>query len=416
MIKVAIIGIGNRGRTYGKFLNKNKDVQIVALCEKNQDILLSYAKKWKVNNIFTSDAEFFACGKFADALVISTMDKDHFAHAMSALNVGYNLLLEKPVSPSIEECQQIANLAKEKNLKVVVCHVLRYAPYYRKIKEIIESGAIGKITHINHTENVGYWHFSHSYVRGNWRRSDQTTPSILAKCCHDADIIYWFTGKRCLNLTSQGKLEYFTKANKPSQAPHYCLDGCKYAKSCPYEARKIYYGITKHTFPYMIVNAKLVTGSSKPTLKLLKNCLKTSPYGRCVFDCDNNVMEQQVVNMQLEDDITSTLAMTAFSKKCYRKIHIYGTKGEIFGNDISGKLTLNVFAGKTKIIRPSVSTLSIHDSCDKNIINQFVNLLCGRSYDKGLTFIDTSLESHKVTILADEARISGLKVTVNKDI
>lgn len=411
MIKVAIIGIGNRGRTYGEYLYKNKNVQIVALCEKKADFLETYAKKWKVpaDKCFVSDEEFFNSGKLADALVITTQDRDHYGHAISALNCGYHLLLEKPVSPIYEQSVEIAELAKERNLYVVVCHVMRYGPYYNKIKEVIDSGVIGEVVHINHTENVGYWHFSHSYVRGNWRREDETSPSILAKCCHDIDLLYWFTGKHYLTVESNGKLEYFTAKNKPEGAPKYCLDGCPAAKRCPYEARKIYYGFTKYTIPYMFINAKLVTENPHPTIKMLKEKLRTSPYGRCVFQCDNDVMEQQVLSLTMENKITATLNMVAFSKRCYRNMHIYGTKGEIYGNDIDGYFTVNVFAYKCRNIRVGRKVISTHGSCDGRLIEEFVKLLCGQTPSPNLTFMSETLESHKVAYYAELARKTGEK-------
>lgn len=408
MIKIAIIGLGNRGRTYGKHFFNNKGAKVVALCEKNAEFLDECARKWGVekSKCFTDDEEFFAEGKLADALVVATHDRDHFRHAMKALDVGYHLMLEKPVSPVLSETEEIAKSAQEKKLEVVVCHVLRYAKFYEKLKSIIDSGLIGEIRHINHTENIGYWHFSHSYVRGNWRKESETSPSILAKCCHDLDMIYYLTGKKCQRVSSGGGLSFFTPANKPEGAPAFCLDGCPAAKTCPYEARKIYYGFTRHTIPYMVVNAKLITQSSRPTLGKLKNALRTSPYGRCVFSSDNDVMEEQVVNMLLEGNATATLHMTAFSKRCYRKTHIHGTKGEIFGNDIDGYFTLNIFAGKSKRVRVARRVISLHGECDRNLVNEFVDFMSGRVSSAKMALISETLESHKVAWYAEIARKS----------
>ena len=408
MISVAIIGLGNRGRIYGSHFFRNKNAKIVALCEKNTAFLDEYSRKWNIDveNCYTSDKEFFEAGKLADVLVIATHDRDHYRHAVSALNIGYNLLLEKPDSPIFSETEEIAKIAAEKKLTVIVCHVLRYAKYYDKIKSIIDSGAIGKIRHINHTENVGYWHFSHSYVRGNWRREDETAPSILAKCCHDLDMMYYLTGKQGKTVSSNGELSYFIAKNKPNGSPEYCEQGCPSAKNCPYEARKIYYGITPHTLPYMIVNAKLITADPKPTIKKLKIALKTSPYGRCVFSCDNDVMENQIVNITMEDGLTATVGMTAFSRRCYRKTHIYGEKGEIFGNDIDGYFTLNIFGGKSKKIRVSRKVISLHGSSDKNLVNEFIDLMNGKPYSNKITFISQTLESHRIAWYAEIARKS----------
>ena len=417
MFTVAIIGLGNRGNAYGNFLNKHKEVKITALCEINGDFLQDCAKKWIVDcgKTFTDEREFFAAGRLADVLVIATQDGDHYRHALAALENGYNLLLEKPISPRPQECLEIAKLSKQKGLKVVVCHVMRYTPYYIKIKKLIDSGAIGDIAHINHTENVGYWHFSHSYVRGNWRREEESSPSILAKCCHDLDIIYWWTGKRCLSLSSCGKLKYFSNKNAPQDAPQHCLDGCPHEKDCPFHAAKIYYKITPHTLPLMITNMRLITKKARPTLKLFKETLKTLPYGRCVFRCDNDVMEQQTVNLNLEKGVTATLNMTAFSKKCYRKFHIYGTKGEMFGNDIDGYFTLNIFGKATRKIRTNAKLLSIHASSDKSLISDFVNIMTGKEEKGGVTYIDATLESHIQAYYAEKARKSGKVEEIKRD-
>lgn len=412
MIKVAILGLGNRGRIYAYQLSHNKDAKIVAICDKNTEVLEAKRRQLGLEKdaAFASDNDFFAAGKLADAVVIATQDRDHFGHAMRALELGYHILLEKPVSPIYEECQTLYNTAKEKNLNIVVCHVLRYAPFYNAVKSAIDSGAIGDIVGINQTENIGYWHYSHSYVRGNWRKESETSASILAKCCHDLDIIYYFTNKKCVSLDSNGSRTLFLPQNAPEGSTAYCLDGCPHRKDCPYDVRKIYYGLTRYTIPKLIVNKTLITRKAGSSIKELKQALKTSPYGRCVYKCDNDVIENQVVNMKLEGGVTATLTMTAFSKDCFRRIHIYGTKGEIFGNDKDGSFRLTVFGGPTKKVKVGISGIAGHLGGDMMIIKDFVTFL-----DKGikaprLSLIETSLESHKIASLAEQSRKSGASI------
>ncbi|HOB63863.1 MAG: Gfo/Idh/MocA family oxidoreductase [Clostridiales bacterium] len=416
MLKVAILGLGNRGRIYAYQLSKNKDARIVALCEKNADVLEAKRQDFGVpkSAAFTSDEEFFAAGKLADAVVIATQDRDHYGHAMKALEVGYHILLEKPVSPVLEECHTLYKTAKEKNLHVVVCHVLRYAPFYNKIKEVIDSGAIGDIVGINQTENVGYWHYSHSYVRGNWRKESETSPSILAKCCHDLDIIYYFTGKKCVSVNSYGSRKLFLPENAPEGSTPYCLDGCPHRKECPYDVLKIYYGVTRYTIPYMIVNKLLITKKAGASLKEFREVLKTSPYGRCVYRCDNDVMENQVVNMNLENNITATLTMTAFSKQCFRRIHIYGTKGEIFGNDKDGKFRLSIFGGPNKKVKVGFAGVAGHLGGDRMIIKDFVDFLDKGVKNPRLSLLETTLESHTTALLAEESRKAGGKKIIKE--
>ena len=186
MLKVAVLGLGSRGKNYGSHLAKTDGVKIVSVCDKYQAKIDKVKAKWGVpeNACFTDEKDFFAQGKVADLMVIATQDRDHYGHAMKALDLGYNLLLEKPVSPDIAECLAIEKKAREKGLKVLVCHVLRYSNYYKRIHDILASGVLGDIMLIKHDEHIAYWHFAHSYVRGNWRREEETSPMLLAKCCH----------------------------------------------------------------------------------------------------------------------------------------------------------------------------------------------------------------------------------------
>lgn len=413
-MKVALIGLGNRGRIYTHNFYNNPSAEVVAVCDKNTDVLAAVAAKAGLSPdaAYSSEDEFFAAGKLADALVIATQDRDHYRHAMKAMELGYNLLLEKPVSPVPEEVIKIAETAAAKNLKVVVCHVLRYSAYYDAVKKIIDSGLIGKIQSVNNTENVGYWHFSHSYVRGNWRREDETAPSLLAKCCHDLDFIYYFTGKKCLKVFSTASRAEFVRENAPDNSTDYCLAPCPAGKECPYHVAKLYYKFTRHTIPKLIVHAKVVTKKGKFSLKELKNSLKTSPYGRCVYKCDNDVMENQIVAMEMEDGVKATHTMTAFTKDCYRKIHISGTKGEILGNDKDGFFRLNVFGKGSKKIKVNGHGLVGHLGGDAMIVKDFIDYVDKGVASKRLTLISETLESHRVAFAAEESRKSGEAVSL----
>lgn len=415
-VTVAILGLGNRGSRYGYQLKHNSDAQIVALCEKNPSILDAARQNYGVpaENAFLSDEEFFAKGKLADALIIATQDRDHYPHAMAALKCGYHLLLEKPVSPVLSECEEIAAFAKEKGLEVVVCHVLRYSPFYIEAKRIIDEGLIGDVVSITDTENVGYWHFSHSYVRGNWRNEAQTGPSILAKCCHDLDIIHYLTGEQCETVFSSGSRKLFIPENAPADAPAYCLDGCPHQKTCPYHVKKIYYGFTRYTLPLMIVHMKLVTGKGKPKYRDLKEALKTSPFGRCVYRCDNDVMENQTVGLKLKNGVNANLTMTAFAKGCFRRLHISGTKGEIIGCDKDGKLTLNIFAGPSKKLKVSSGGINGHLGGDHGIIRDFVAFMKTGERTSRLSLIDVTLESHRIAFAAEESRKTGVAVQIER--
>ncbi|MDR1939410.1 MAG: Gfo/Idh/MocA family oxidoreductase [Clostridiales bacterium] len=413
MITIAILGFGNRGSRYAYQLAHNKDAEIVAVCDKKRALLdgatASYGSRVRT---FESDEEFFAAGKLADALIIATQDRDHYKHALAALKAGYHLLLEKPVSPTYSECQEIAESAKEKGLSVVVCHVLRYAPFYHSIKQTIDAGLIGDIVSINDTENVGYWHFAHSYVRGNWRNQAESGPSILAKCCHDLDIIYYFTGQKSVEVFSSGSRKLFLKENAPSGAADYCLAPCPHRRECPYDVKKIYYGFTRYTYPRLIWHKRLITGKPKAKIKELREALKTSPYGRCVYKCDNDVVENQNVAVKLQNGINANLTMTAFSEGCFRRLHICGTKGEIIGVDAKHKFKLNIFGGPLKTVKTQSGLISGHLGGDAGIIADFIEFLKTGKVNPRMSFIDVTLESHRMAFAAEKSRESGQAVFI----
>ena len=410
MLTVAIIGLGNRGRKYAHHFTA-LGAKVTAICEKNVEMLNYIRNKYGIaeDKAFADENDFFAAGKLADALVISTQDRDHYRHAVAGMDLGYHLLCEKPVSPTLSECEDLERINREKGLKMVVCHVLRYAPFYDRIKQIIDSGAIGEITNINQTENVGYWHFAHSYVRGNWRREDETGPSILAKCCHDLDLFYYFTGNPCERVYSVGERRVFLHENRPQGAPDRCLDGCPYAKTCPYEVTKLYYKPTLKTLPWLLGHVKVITGKGRPSKKDIVEALKKSPYGRCVYASDNDVMENQVVSCKM-GAVNATLTMTAQSAMCFRRVHIMGTKGEIFGQDSSGHFKLSVWGELPKKIRVNKSIG--HLGGDKGIVKDFIELMETGELTSRISTMDKTIMSHKMAFAAEESRKTGKSVEI----
>ena len=410
MLTVAIIGLGNRGRIYAHNFTA-LGAKVVAICEKNPGMLAYIRNKYGIaeNMAFTDEKDFFAAGKLADALVVSTQDRDHYRHAVAGLNLGYHLLCEKPVSPHLSECEELERLSREKGLNMVVCHVLRYAPFYDKIKQVIDSGAIVEITNINQTENVGYWHFSHSYVRGNWRREDETGPSILAKCCHDLDLFYYYTGTPCDRVYSVGERRVFLHENRPEGATDRCMDGCPHAKTCPYEVTKLYYKPTLKTIPWLIGHVKVVTAKGNPTKKDIIEALKTSPYGRCVYACDNDVMENQVVSCKM-GKVNATLTMTAQSARCFRRVHIMGTNGEISGQDSSAKFKLNIWGELPKTVH--VNRGIGHLGGDKGIVKDFIHLMETGKLTPRISTMDKTIMSHKMAFAAEESRKTGQSVEI----
>ena len=416
MVKVAILGLGSRGATtYGDYLITLSDVKISAICDIDKDKLNFYQNKYHVEkkDCFLNSEDFFKAGKLADILIIATMDQDHYSQAMKALDLKYHLLLEKPIALNLKQCLDIENKALKNNLYVVVCHVLRYSLFYKKIKEIVNSKILGNIININTTENVGYWHQAHSFVRGNWNNSNKTSPMILQKCCHDFDILNWIIDKKPLNVSSFGSLSLFKKENAPKDSSNYCYD-CKIQNNCPYNAVKYYVDSIKNDkdlgWPYDVVVLN-------PTKDKVLAAIKNGPYGRCVYKCDNNVVDHQIVNIQYEDNITATHTMCAFSKDCYRDIKIFATRGDLIANTLNNTIIYHTFVdNKEFVIDVSKLTndLSGHMGGDKLMINELLKLI-----NKETSQLDSSIEksvlSHVIAFAAEESRINkGVVINLNE--
>ncbi len=405
MKKIAVIGYGGRGCNYTNLCKGMKDkYEITAVIDNSKD-KLAQAKKitgLQDNQLFSSLDSFLEAPKTADWLFVCTQDKDHKEHSVKALKKGYNLLLEKPIACTPEDCIEIERAAKENNREVAVCHVLRYSVYYDKIKEIMDSGILGKIISIEQVENVGYWHQAHSFVRGDWRNKEESTPMILAKCCHDLDIAVYLAESKCAQVMSQGQLNFFKKENAPEGATEYCLGGCKAKGTCPYDCEKLYVKGLKHlpksSIKYMWPQSRLMPDGIVTVPKLYE-AMKTTDFGKCVFLSDNNVVDYQITTMLFENGINSTLTMTAFSGPCYRETRIRGSLGELICDMGKSKIMLELFGRKKKRIRLH-QVLDAHGGGDKRLIEYLAE-------DKLKTDISTSIESHLIAFAAEESRINN---------
>ncbi len=410
MKKIAILGYGGRGFHYAKICQSMKsDFELVSVIDNSVDKLGLAKEKSKLNDnqLFLSLDDFLAAPKVAEWLFVCTQDNDHREHAVKALRKGYNLLLEKPVACSPQDCIEIERVAKEENLQVAVCHVLRYSIYYEKIKEIIESGVLGKIIAIDQVENVAYWHQAHSYVRGDWRRADESTPMILAKCCHDLDIAVYLADSKCKQVMSQGQLNYFNKENAPEGATEYCLGGCKAKATCPYDCEKLYVDTVKHLSKKALEAAwpqSRLMADSIVTIPKLYEAMKTTRYGKCVFLSDNDVVDYQVTTMLFENGINSTLTMTAFSGPSYRETRIRGSLGDLVCNMGENKIMLYQFGKKKKRIRLG-KRLDAHGGGDHRLIENLAN-------DTLKTDISLSIESHLIGFAAEQARLTGKAISL----
>ncbi len=414
MKTVSVIGLGNRGTEYMRFLKAfhSKKVSIHSLCDIRQQALDDIAPKYGIpkDRQYLSTADFFKKGVISDALIITTQDASHYEITKDAILTGYKtILLEKPVSGKKEEYTELRDLAKEHNVLLIICHVLRYSNYYGKIKEVIESGQIGDVVSINHTENVGYFHFAHSFVRGNWRDEFTSTPSILAKCCHDLDLISWFMDSPCTSVSSVGDLRYFRKENAPRGAAESCMGGCVARFDCPYDAEKLYITDPFYKATFIKYMKRTLTGKLKNSKEDVVNALRYGDYGKCVFLNDNNVCDHQIVKMTFENGAVAVLNMNAFSEKMFRECHIVGTKGELIG--YGEKLHMNIFGKKSVSLHTGAVQGTGHVEGDLRLIAGFVKLLCGENDDlTDITTIDATVESHNMALAAEESRKNGGKV------
>lgn len=404
-ISAVLIGAGQRGAdAYALYaLSFPLELEFVAVAEPRKDRREEFAKLHNIasENVFESYDELLAQKKLADCAFICTQDRDHFNPVMRALELGYHVLCEKPMSTDLTEMREMEKQARKYDRVLSICHVLRYSPFFTQIKKIIDSGQIGKIVSFQHREGVGYYHAAHSFVRGNWNNSDVSCPMILAKCCHDIDILSFLIGSKCKRVSSFGALNYFKAENAPKDAPLRCLDGCPERDTCPYYAPRFY---LEH--PRAKIDNFIHVVSSDLSPKGIMEALKTGPYGRCVFHCDNNVVDHQIVNLEYDNGVTASLMMTAFSLNCERELTIGGTLGEIKANMDESIIKIADFTtGNTTQINV-VAPENGHGGSDNSMIKAFVKLVGVDGKGENKTDISVSVESHVVALYAEKSRLA----------
>ncbi len=412
--RIAFIGLGNRGKDVyiPEFLNFKNEVEIVAISDINKEKLCNVAKLLKLDDkmCFSSGEELLAQPKLADAVCISTMDRQHVSQAIAALRLGYHILLEKPVSPNLDECREISRVAKETGLKVVVCHVLRYTSFFKKVKEIMNSGTIGEVVAIQAIENVGYWHQAHSFVRGNFSVTEKASPMILQKCCHDMDLYLWLTNKKSKNVSSFGGIKFFKAENAPNGSTEMCLGGCAVKENCPYDAEKIYIDDPKYGIKNGNTGWPNVVLSLNPTVESIYNEIKTGRYGRCVFKCDNDVVDHQVVNIDMTDGSSMSFTMCGNTIFNSRQAKFMGTLGELVLDMHTEEITVYPFGKEKQVYKITNDNLTGHGGGDGGIVSEFVSLMLGKPTTDSLTSLDVSLESHFVALAAEQSRLENGKV------
>lgn len=407
-ITVIVVGAGNRGKSYSQYaLEFPNLVKVIGVAEP-RDItreLMVKAHNIAPEFIYKDWKDLAKVEKrLADAVLICTQDRMHAEPAIHFANKGYHILLEKPMSVTEPECRAIVDAVEKNNVILCVGHVLRYTPYTLKIKQLIDSGAVGKVVNIQHVEPVGWFHQAHSYVRGNWRNTKESTFMLMAKSCHDMDWLTWMMGCKLQRVSSFGSLFHFRKDQKPKGASDRCMT-CPVESECAYSAKKIYLDTIKKGHAGWPVNVI----AEIPTVDSVTQALETGPYGRCVYECDNDVVDNQVVIMQFEGGSTATFTMIAFSKDiCERKTRIYGTKGEIEGDGHTIK-HFDFLNRKTTEYTEEFklnTKMTGHGGADYYLMKSFVEAVAFNDPSKILSNARETLMSHLAVFAAENSRVN----------
>lgn len=415
-VKVIVVGFGNRGTAYTKYALDNPDrLKVIAVVDPNP-----FRRELAKEKFALEEDMLFSCvedcvrrGKFADAVINTTMDELHIKTALPFLNLGYDMLLEKPITNNKKELALLKKAADEKNCRLMICHVLRYTPFYLRIKELLLSGEIGELVAMETNEMVGVAHASASYIRGKWNNREKCGSSmLLAKCCHDMDLLCWFnSGAAPLKATSYGGRHYFIPANAPEGAGTRCLADCKAEKECPYSCKKLLLDneyFNEYAFTCLNKKYEEITYEEK------EHSLKTdNPQGRCIFKTDADLVDRQAVIVEFENGVVATHSMISGVARPGRNIHVVGTKGELQGFLEDNKFVVRLYNPANCLYTERVEEITNvtagdgHSGGDSRIVNDFVNMELGLPRSVSSTVIEDSINGHLIVYAADESLDNG---------
>lgn len=396
--EIAIIGAGGRGRLFARLIREMPHLaRVTAVAEPREENRAPIIQNDKVPpaRVFNTWEEFVQHPKMCDAVIIATMDRMHVGPTVACLKKGYDVLLEKPIGVTLEECRQIEAAQRQTGKIVCVAHSLRYHKGFRKVKELLDAGVIGRIITLDLIEQVAWWHQAHSFVRGNFGNESRASFMLLAKSCHDIDYIYYLLQRPCLSVSSYGALTYFKRENAPAASTERCTDPCPVEPVCHYSAIKQYVQIDRTSWPASAC-------SQDHSQEAHMEAIRTGPYGRCVWKCDNDVVDHQVVAMQFADEITATFTMTAFTLHGGRRMRVHGTLGELFFSE--DEIQINTFADK------NVQKIAIfpekggHGGGDMRLTRDWLAALHAQDDSLVVANAQESLRSHTIAFAAEKAR------------
>lgn len=403
-VTVVLIGAGERGLlAYAPFAREHPDeMKIVAVCEPDPIKRARCQERYGLPDeaCFVDYQHFFQAPVKADCALVCTQDQMHTEPAMQAMQMGYHVLLEKPMAVTEADCRLLADTARQTGRVLMVCHVLRYTPFYTALKALLDAGTLGELMSVQHCEGIATWHFAHSFVRGNWSVEAKSAPMILAKCCHDLDLLHWLVGDRCTQVYSVGQLGYFNAAHAPKGTPARCLDGCPHARTCLYYAPDQYLG-TSTEWPVSAI-------SPDTSLAARHDALLHGPYGRCVFHCDNDVCDHQVVELSMAGGMTVQMTATAFSTTIDRHTRMMGTKAELDADFAGEHIRVRYHgSGRVEDIRLHTGADNLgHGGGDFKLLRDFLDVVRD-GQGEAKTMAEDSLASHLMAFAAERSRHSG---------
>lgn len=413
-VSFAVIGAGSRGLySYAPYISQHPDeAEIVAVADPLSFNRGEMAKRFNIPSagVFSDWRELLDRPRLADVAMITVQDAMHCEVALAAVEKGYHILLEKPMGVSPDECKRIVAAVQAKGVMLCVCHVLRYAPYFKKIKSLIDDGSIGELVGIQHTEGVGWWTYAHAYVRGNWRKESESSFTLMSKSCHDIDLLNWWAGARCTSVSSYANLKHFHPRNRPANATDRCWTCPLADEGCAYSAKKLYMGMVKDGVETWPVNV-LVNEFNEAAME---KALKEGPYGRCVYACDNDVVDHQVVNMDFANGVSVSFTMTAFTPGG-RMTKVMGSDGYLEGDEKK----LRWFSFKTKewtefnFATATGNVADGHGGGDFGMMAAFIGALRGDGDAYVSTDENQTLESHLITFFAEQSRRDGKTYQIN---
>ena len=397
-VSIVAIGAGNRTNKYLEYVKQHPDrVRLVGVVELNDIRRQSVAERFGLepSQCYADYHDFFRNPVQTDAVMVCTPENMHFEPTMLAIEAGYHVLLEKPIAQTLEECQAIGEAARKKGVLVSVCHVLRYHPYFMKVKELVDSGELGHIISINHRTSVGVDRAAHGFVRGIWRSERLSNPMLMSKCCHDIDFLLWLTKTPCRKLTSFGSLRWFKSKNAPEGSAERCID-CRVESRCPFSAVDLYQVRRDWIANFDVPEGKTIDD-------VIEDQLREGLYGRCVYHCDNDVVDHQIVSMEMESEVTINFSMDIFTLKDCRETHISLTEGEIDGDE--NRLRVRRFRGAEETVYDfsGLAHQPFHAGADLAIIADFIDAIRTGRRDL-VTSIERSVESHRICFEAERSR------------